>query len=78
MFKCLTCKTAKDVWYDTKGDTCDEDIYHCWNCNRYFLVSAICDKCGNSHSRSYGCNNSKCDNMDYHYEHEEEGIKRAI
>ena len=27
MFKCPTCKIAKDVWYDTKGGYCHEDIH---------------------------------------------------
>lgn len=78
MFKCLTCNVAKDVWYDTKGDTCDEDIYHCLKCSNYFMVSAICNECGSSHSRTYGCVNKSCDCMDYHYDHEEEEIEREL
>jgi len=78
MFVCPTCKTAKDVWYDTKGDTCDEDIYFCQKCGFYFAVSAVCDKCNYSHSRAYGCTSKDCDCMDYHYDHEEEEIEREI
>ncbi|OGF21859.1 hypothetical protein A2Y83_01785 [Candidatus Falkowbacteria bacterium RBG_13_39_14] len=78
MFKCPNCKTAQDVRYDSKGGYCDEDIYHCSKCNEYFLVSAICDKCGSPHSRLYGCNNKECDCMDYHYNREEEEIERDI
>lgn len=71
MYKCPTCKMAKDVWYDTKG-YCHEDIYTCIKCGHSFVVSAICDKCGSHHSRAYGCNNPDCDSQDYHYDHEEE------
>lgn len=78
MFICPTCKTAEDVWYDTKGDTCDEDIYHCFKCSYYFTVSAVCDKCGGTHSRSYGCNNKNCDSQEYYYDHKEEEIEREI
>ncbi len=39
MYICLTCKTAEDVWYDTKGDNLDEEIYHCFKCGYYFSVS---------------------------------------
>ena len=78
MFICPTCKVAKDVWYDTKGDTCDEDIYHCSKCANYFVVSAVCDKCDETHSRSYGCNNKKCDSIEYHYNHAEEKIERTV
>ena len=39
MYVCLTCKTADDVWYDTKGDNMDEEIYHCLKCGYYFSVA---------------------------------------
>jgi len=78
MFKCPTCKTAKNVWYDTKGDYCHEDIYTCKKCGNSFLVSATCDKCGSYHSRGYGCNNPDCDSEDYHYDKEEEEIEREL
>jgi len=58
-FKCSTCKTAKDVWYDTHGDTCDKDIYHCMKCTYYFTVFAVCDKCGGAHSHAYGSTSKK-------------------
>jgi len=67
MFKCPTCKTAKDVWYDTKGCYRQEDIYTCQKCGYSFVISAICDKCGSHHSRAYGCNNLDCNSQDYHY-----------
>lgn len=78
MFKCPTCKTAKDVWYDSKGGYCHEEIYVCTKCGYYFIVSAICDKCGSLHSRAYGCNNPKCESEDYHYDKEEEEIEREF
>jgi len=78
IFVCPTCKTAKDVWYDTKGDSCDEDIYHCLKCRYYFTVSAVCDKCSGVHSRSYGCNTKGCSSMNYHYNHEEREVEREI
>ena len=78
MFKCPTCKTARDVWYDTKGGYCHEDIYTCQKCGNSFLVSAICDKCGSFHSRGYGCNNPDCRSEDYHYDHETEEIERDL
>jgi nickel-dependent lactate racemase len=78
MFKCSTCGTAKDVWYDTKSEYCHEDIYTCKKCGHYFVVSAACNKCGSSHSRVYGCNNSKCDCQDYHYDREQEEIEREF
>lgn len=78
MFICPTCKTAKDVWYDTKGDTCDDDIYHCLKCKYYFAVSAVCDKCGGTHSRAYGCNNKNCGCLEYYYDHKEEKIERKM
>lgn len=77
-FICPTCKVADSVCYDTKGDSLDEDIYFCSKCGFYFAVSASCDRCDGAHSRLYGCNNSKCGSMDYHYGNEEEKIKRAI
>lgn len=78
MFVCPACKTAKDVWYDSKGDTCDQDIYHCLKCANYFIVSAVCNKCDGTHSRAYGCNSKNCDSMEYHYDHEEEKIEREM
>lgn len=78
MFKCPTCKTARDVWYDTKGGYCHEDIYTCQKCSNSFLVSAICDKCGSFHSGGYGCNNPDCRSEDYHYGHETEEIERDL
>jgi hypothetical protein len=74
-FICLTCKTAKDVCYDAKGDSLDEDIYFCSKCKFYFVVSAICNKCNGVHSRSYGCNNRGCGCLEYHYDHNEMEIK---
>ena len=78
MFKCPTCGTAKDVWYDTKGGYCHEDIYTCQKCGYSFMVSAVCDKCGSLHSRVYGCNNRDCDSEDYHYDREQEQIEREF
>ena len=78
IFKCPTCKTAKHVWYDTKGGYCHEDIYTCMKCGYSFIVSAICDKCGSSHSRAYGCNDPNCDSEDYHYDREKEEIEREL
>lgn len=74
-FICPTCKTAKNVCYDTKGDSLNEDIYFCGKCGFYFAVSASCNKCNGIHSRSYGCNNRNCDCMDYYYDHKMEEIE---
>jgi hypothetical protein len=74
-FICQECKSAKHVCYDSKGGYCHEDIYFCSKCNTYFIVSAICDKCNNPHSRSYGCGNPKCECEDYHYDHETEEVE---
>ncbi len=75
MFICGECKTASDVCYDSKGGYCHEDIYCCQKCKSYFVVGAICDKCNSTHSRSYGCNNSKSDCEDYNYNHETEEVE---
>lgn len=78
MFKCGVCDSANDVWFDGKGEFCSEDIYHCLKCGSYFMVSAVCDKCGASHSRLYGCNNRNCKCEDYHYDCEETEIARGF
>ncbi|MDA2936247.1 hypothetical protein MYX06_03455 [Patescibacteria group bacterium AH-259-L05] len=78
MFKCSTCEKAQEVWYYTKGGYCHEDIYTCLKCKNAFIVSAICDTCGTSHSRIYGCNNPDCDSEDYHYNRKEEEIEREF
>ena len=78
MFICPTRKTARDVWYDTKGGYCHEDIYTCQKCGYSFLVSAVCDKCGHSHSRAYGCSNQGCNSEDYHYDMAKEEIERVF
>ncbi len=76
MFVCPTCKVADNVWYDTKGDSLDEDIYHCLKCGYYFMVHTVCNKCDSSHNRSYGCNTKNCNCIEYHYDHEEIEIER--
>lgn len=78
MFKCPTCKTAKDVWYDTKGGYCNDDIYTCLKCGYSFIVSAICNKCDTPHSRAYGCNSPNCNSENYHYDHKQEEIGREF
>lgn len=78
MFKCPTCRIAKDVWYDTKGCYCHEDIYACIKCGYSFVVSAICGECGSSHSRAYGCNNPDCNSEEYYYDKGTEKIERKL
>lgn len=78
MYVCPTCKVAEGVCYDTKGDSLDEDMYFCNKCGFYFTVSAVCDKCDGTHSRSYGCNTRGCGSENYHYDHETEEIEIEV
>lgn len=76
MFVCPTRKTAKDVWYDTKGDSLDEDIYRCLKCVYYFTVSAVCGKRCETHSRTYDYMSKNCDCMEYYCDHKKGEIEK--